>query len=188
MPAFLLTPPAAEPLTLAEAKLFLRVEHDDDDDLIGTLVRGARGHVEAKTRRALITQTWRLVLDAWPGDGRIAPILGPLRDVVAARVFDAGNVAQPADAQAFVINSAAGVIAFTPWAVAAPGRSSAGIELDIEAGYGNAAADVPEPLRQAVRLLLAHWYEHRGVASTEGATPLPQGFDALIAGYRLVSL
>src|SRR6185295_19907165 len=70
MPSILLTGPAVEPVTLAEAKLFLRVEHDDDDDLIAALVAGSRIHVEAQTRRALITQTWRLTRDAWPRSGR----------------------------------------------------------------------------------------------------------------------
>ena len=53
-------------MTLAEAKAYLRVEHDDDDDVIAALIAGARVHVEAQTRRALITQSWRLIRDAWP--------------------------------------------------------------------------------------------------------------------------
>ena len=38
MPSILLTGPAAEPITLAEAKQFIRVEHDDDDDVIAALI------------------------------------------------------------------------------------------------------------------------------------------------------
>ena len=39
-------------------------------------------------------------------------------------------------------------------------------------GYGDAAGDVPEPLRQAIRLLVAHWYENRGlVALGDGDDP-----------------
>ena len=55
MSAFLLKAPAVEPLSLAEAKAFLRVETSDDDEVIGTLIAGSRIHVEAQTRRALIT-------------------------------------------------------------------------------------------------------------------------------------
>ena len=69
MSAILLNAPASEPVSLAEAKLFLRVEHDDDDDLIAALIAAARVQVEAQTRRALITQTWRLVRDVWPAGG-----------------------------------------------------------------------------------------------------------------------
>src|SRR5690242_14642320 len=81
MPSILLTPPAVEPLSLAEAKAFLRVEHDDDDDIIAALIAGARIHVEAQTRRALITQSWRLVRDCWPQDGRIEVRPAPLRSL-----------------------------------------------------------------------------------------------------------
>ena len=80
-------------------------------------------------------------------DGALVP-LAPLRQVVAARVYDGANVAYAVDAQAFVVDVAAapGILGFVPWALAPPGRAVAGIELDLEAGYG-AAADVPEPLR-----------------------------------------
>lgn len=106
MPSFLLDAPAAEPLSLAEAKNFLRVDVDDDDDLIAALIASARLHVEAETRRALITQTWRLVRDEWPADGRFAVLPAPLRSVSAARVYDAQNTAHAVDPQAFVVDTA----------------------------------------------------------------------------------
>jgi hypothetical protein len=101
MSAVLLTAPAAEPLSLTEAKAFLRVEHDDDDAIIASLVASARNHVEALTRCGLITQTWRLALDRWPDNGRVAPKLGPLRALVAARVVDVATNFQTKDAQLF---------------------------------------------------------------------------------------
>jgi len=75
MPSILLAGPAAEPVTLAEAKQFLRVEHDDDDDIIAALIAGSRIHVETQTRRALITQSWRLTRDVWPAAGWVARCL-----------------------------------------------------------------------------------------------------------------
>ncbi len=91
MSAFLLIAPAIEPLSLGEAKLFLRVEHGDDDAVIAALVAAARAHIEALTRRCLITQTWRHVRDAWPADGRIRLRLGPIRSIAAVRQFDAAG-------------------------------------------------------------------------------------------------
>jgi len=55
MPSILLTPPAVEPLTLDEAKAYLRVEHNDEDESIAALIAAARLQVEAQTRRALDT-------------------------------------------------------------------------------------------------------------------------------------
>lgn len=187
MSSILLTAPAVEPLSLAEAKAFLRVEHADDDGVIGALIAGARIHVEAQTRRALITQAWRLSFDAWPEDGRIAVRPGPLQALDAARVYDGEGGAQTVDLQAFVQDLGNAALVFAPWALPAPGRIAAGIELDVTAGYGDAAADVPEPLRQAIRLLVAHWYEHRGLVAS-GATTLPATVTALIAPYRMLSL
>ena len=46
MPSILLTAPAVEPLSLDEARGFLRVEHHDDDEVIAALAAGSRIHVE----------------------------------------------------------------------------------------------------------------------------------------------
>jgi uncharacterized phiE125 gp8 family phage protein len=189
MPSILLSAPAVEPVTLEEARSFLRVEHNDDDEVIAALVAGSRIHVEAQTRRALITQSWRITADAWPPDGRLAVLPAPLRALTAARVYDRDGNAQDLDVAAFVPDLGASTLVFAPWALPAPGRIAAGIELDVSVGYGDAAIDVPEPLRQAVRLLVAHWYENRGlVASGPTGARLPSSVAALIAPYRVLAL
>ncbi|MBM3529053.1 MAG: hypothetical protein FJX62_13270 [Alphaproteobacteria bacterium] len=187
MSSILLTPPEVEPIALAEAKHYLRVEHADDDDIIAALIAGARIHVEALTRRALIAQTWRLVRNRWPADGRIAVFPVPLRALAAARVCKADGTAQALDVDAFNVDTVGGVLSLAPGVLPAPGRVAGGIELDIDAGYGEAPDDVPEPLRQAIRMLAAHWYENRGVTG-EHAAVLPQGVTALLAPFRAVSL
>jgi uncharacterized phiE125 gp8 family phage protein len=189
MPAILLSAPAVEPVTLDEARAFLRVEHNDDDEVIAALVAGSRIHVEAQTRRALITQSWRITADAWPQDGRLTVLPAPLQALTVARVYDLDGNAQVLDLQAFVPDLGASTLVFAPWALPAPGRIAAGIELDITVGYGDAAIDVPEPLRQAIRLLTAHWYDNRGlVASGASGALLPLSVAALMAPYRMLSL
>src|SRR3569832_1505142 len=101
MPSLLLQSPALEPLTLDEAKAYLRVEHSDEDETIAALLTAARLQVEAQTRRALITQGWRLALDAWPDSGVIPARPGPLQSLSAARVYDLDNVAHSADTHSF---------------------------------------------------------------------------------------
>jgi uncharacterized phiE125 gp8 family phage protein len=143
--------------------------------------------VETQTRRALIAQTWRLVRDRWPADGRIAVAPVPLRDLVAARVYRADGAAHALDVEVLTPDRAGGVLSFAPGSVPAPGRAAGGIELDVAVGYGEAADDVPEPLRQAIRMLAAHWYENRGLVGERTAV-LPQTVAALIAPYRAVTL
>jgi len=189
MSALLLIPPAAEPWSVAEAKAYLRVEHGDDDAIVASLIAAARGHVEALSRRALLVQRWRFVLDTWPANGRFSPSMGPLRSVIAARVFDAAGNAHSIDVATFVVDAAADVIASPGWSMPLPGRGSAGIELDVELGYGAGASDVPDALRHAIRMLVAHWYENRGLAAPGASVAmLPASAAALIAPYRMLSL
>jgi len=191
MPSILLAGPALEPVTLAEAKQFIRVEHDDDDDIIAALIAGSRIHVETQTRRALITQSWRLTRDAWPGCGWLAVLPVPLRMLDAARVYRLDGSTQAIDVARFSVDriAAPARLAFTRGALPASERQMSGIEIDVTCGYGAAPADVPEPLRQAIRLLVAHWYENRGlVAVGHEIAVLPQTVAALIAPYRVLAL
>jgi uncharacterized phiE125 gp8 family phage protein len=129
------------------------------------------------------------VRDAWPAGGRLEVSPAPLRQVLAARVFDAAGAAQPIDAEAFTLDTAAvpGVLGLLPGALPMPGRALGGIEIDVEVGFGADGSAVPEPLRQAIRLLVAYWYENRGTEPA-GGTRLPAPVAALIAPYRVLSL
>lgn len=187
MSAILLEPPAIEPISLAEAKNFLRVEHAADDALIAALIAGARGQVEAATRRVLITQTWRIAHDRWPRSARMVSPVNPLRALIEARVLAADGSATVLASSAFTLDttSVPGLIAFERANVAEPGRPLAGIELDVSAGYGATAASVPEPLRQAIRLLIARAYEHRDRVEEDA---LPADVARLIGPYRILSV
>ena len=69
MSLFLVTAPTKEPVSLADAKTHLRVDVDDENDLIASLIVAAREYVETFTHRALVTQTWDLKLDQFPCRG-----------------------------------------------------------------------------------------------------------------------
>jgi uncharacterized phiE125 gp8 family phage protein len=77
----LLAPPAAEPVTLAEAKAHLKLDTSDEDALVAALITAARARAEWHTGRAFVTQRWRLRLDAWPQQGVIELPLPPLVSV-----------------------------------------------------------------------------------------------------------
>jgi len=66
MPSKLLTAPASEPVTLADAKTHLRVDINDDDALITALIVSARQQAEQICRRAFISQQWVVTMDRFP--------------------------------------------------------------------------------------------------------------------------
>ena len=195
----LLVPPTAEPVSLADAKAWLRVETPDDDTLVGSLIAAARAAIEAYTGRVLVSQTWRLRLDAWPegtlprsfgtqrGSRDVIIPLVPAIGIVAVRVFDAAGVSQVLASGAYTLRGAPD----GPWldvdAAPAPGRSRDGIEIDVVCGYGT-PADVPPPLRQAILTLVARLYENRGDSADPPATLLRGTAHSLAAPYRRVRL
>ncbi len=188
MPALLLAGPAREPLTLAEAKMYLRVDHEAEDALIGSMVTAARATVEALTRRVLIDQSWRIVRDAWPASGLIALPVNPLREITSAHVLDTAGAEIPVPLAALTADTARlpGLIRVERAGVPVPGRLLAGIALDVIAGHGEEPDHVPSPLIEAVRVVLAHFYEHRDVAGAGAA--FPARLDALVAPFRVARL
>jgi uncharacterized phiE125 gp8 family phage protein len=70
-----------------------------------------------------------------------------------------------------------------------PGRAAGGIEIDFTAGFGTTAGSVPEPIRQALKLLVAHWYEHRDpVEIGDPAMAIPPAVSALLKPYAVPRL
>jgi uncharacterized phiE125 gp8 family phage protein len=190
MTPMLITGPACEPLSLAEAKTWLRLDTTSEDDLVGALVTSARLVVEASTRRLLITQTWRFVLDEWPRSRVFDIPYAPFRSLVGIRVYDAGGEAQGLSTALYALAASPERARLTfSGPLPAPGQSANGIEIDAVFGYGDDAASVPEPLRQAIRLLTARWFENRGDVERDTAgADLPDPVGALVAPYRRVRL
>lgn len=184
-----LTPPAIEPVSLSEAKDFLRILADDEDELLATLLTAARLMIEAASGRLLIEQGWRIALDRWPLGGEIRLPLSPVRGLVAARVHadEGGAEAVAPSALTLVAGSDPPLIAIAG-PVPQPGRTQAGIEIDLLAGYGATRDTVPAPLRQAVLRLACRWFEHRGDVVSRDAAKLPVEIAALVAPYRRARL
>ncbi|SIQ01737.1 MULTISPECIES: head-tail connector protein [unclassified Bosea (in: a-proteobacteria)] len=184
-----LEPPAEEPISLAEARSFLRLDQSDEDDLLTMLVTAARLMVEAASGRCLVDQHWRIVLDCWPQAGEIRLPLSPVSTILAARVYDATGTAQPVDPAAMALDSLSDPpLIRIGGELPAPGRDHGAIEIDVVAGFGPDATDVPGPLRQAVLRLTARWFEERGDVASRDAQALPVPIAALVAPYRRARL
>ncbi|WP_306118135.1 MULTISPECIES: phage head-tail connector protein [unclassified Roseitalea] len=183
----LLVPPAAPPVTLADAKAHLRVTHDGEDTQIAELVDAAAAFVAEDAGVALVNQTWRLSVGD-PPDGPVCLPRHPVAAIAAVTVYDAdGNPAVLDGAQYTLdVMRRPARLGLEPGAV--PSRSN-GIEIDFVAGFGDTGADVPDTLRRAVLCLLAHWYEFRGVYSArDQPVSVPMIYARLTRSWRRIGV
>lgn len=186
MTLFRTVEPAVEPVTLVEARQHLRIDHDSEDELISGLIRAAREEVEAATGLALINQSWRLALDAPPCSGLVRLRRGPVRAVTSITVYGGegeGSLVDPADYQLDALSRPARLHFRRRLE---PALVMNGIEIDFEAGFGEAGTDVPDLLKRAMLTLAAHWYEFRaGYGANDQPVSFPEGYERLIAPYRM---
>ena len=181
----LVTPPAAEPLTLGEAKAHLKVDTTADDALIASLIVAARTRAEWLSHRALITQSWIFWRDGWPCEGFEIP-LPPFQSLTSISAYDLNDTATVLELSFYRLDAAA-VPARIGWreAVVPPPslRSFNTLAVAFTCGYGDAAADVPEPIRRALLAIVADLYTHRG-----DEAPTPTAALALLEPYRVMQL
>jgi len=163
-----LSPPPSGPVTLEAAKIFLRVDHVEEDTLIAELIDTASRQIEERCGLSLITRPQRLTKRA-NGTGAYLNRY-PIQSVEAV-TCDEDPVTFEANLRARPV-----LIRFS---------GDGDVSVDFTAGYGDTPADIPTPLRQGVLLLIAHLYEHRG---SENPPPFPMMVDALIQPYRGVRL
>lgn len=181
-----LTPPVAEPITLAEAKAHLRLDGSEEDALVTALIRTAREHLERETGLALMARTFRLYLDGWP-EGRVIRIgRGPVQSIETVTVYDDTGSPVEADLGGYVLDGAGHPARLMLPVRPEPARAMNGIEIDFTAGFGEGAADVPDTLKRAMLTHVAAMFELRGVlAADQQPGAVPAGYDRLIAPYRM---
>jgi len=191
MPLVLTAAPAAEPVSVSEAKQYLRIDSAVEDPVVASLILAARLHIEGALDIAMVTQSWTLVLDQWPADGRVSVPLGPLQGVDSVKVHDADEVAQTVSPQTYMVDLSSlrpRLVRNSGAVWPTPGRPANGIEIAVTAGYGDTPETVPQPIRQAVLLLAAHWYEQREPVVFDQPDELPHGVADLLKPYRQVRL
>jgi len=181
MPLTLTTPPSDEPVTLAEAKAYLKIDTTDEDALITRLISTARFRTEWHTSRALVTQGWIYHLDTWPCRAVLDIPFQPLQSVSAVTVTARDGTTTTLSSALYTVDTAGGRLAFGP--LVAPPTDLAPIDavaIAFTAGYGDASA-VPAPLKVAVLAFIAFLYEYRGDAPADP----PPAVAALLAPYRI---
>ena len=182
----IITPPASEPVSLAETKLFLRVDHTAEDSLIATIIAAAREAVEHACGRALIQRRVRESLDIWRRDAVGGAVLGvgPVSNVAAVRLIAASGSESVIDPARYRLDGARD----RPRLIFESGlpatmRAAGGVEIDYDAGLAATPETLPVGLRIAVLQVVATLYEARG-----GDAPLPTTAQALMRPHAPVRL
>ena len=186
-----ITPPEFEPLSLTEAKKHLRVDVNDDDALIWEYLKAARRELENKNSLAFMTQTWELLLDDFPCDGESIIIADkrPLQSVTSIKYIDIAGVEQTLSSAKYTVHKSGieGEIALAyneVWPSVRCQRNA--VTVRFVAGYSSDAEDIPDHCKQALRLVLGHYYENREDTIVGTAmNHIPAGAAALMASEKL---
>lgn len=184
----LITPPAIEPVTIADARAFLRIDTSADDDILQKLITTSREMVESRTGLALITQSWQLKIARWPRSGRVALYRFPVQMIEKATARDSAlNLIEidPADMHLQLANR--------PHRLCFAKRGNASdiidITVDFTAGFGSTPDKVPEALKQAILVLCGNLYENRIFSDCSHNTALfPPACERLMGLWRQILL
>lgn len=183
----IITPPTAEPITLADAKANLRVIGTDDDADITRMIRAARQMAEGITNRFLMPQTvdeatdffpWGILADPSNFYGEVPLHGAPLASITSVKYIDGAGVQQTMDPAAYLVNDYADPAVLTPaystsWPVAQ--LRQAAVTIRYQVGYPDAAS-VPEPIRQWMLLAIGAFYENRSMVNEGQTYALPDEF------------
>lgn len=176
------TPAVAYPVEIGEMKLHLRVDHSDEDGIIDDYIASATASIGEELGRVMVTETWAESMSSAPRDVYLTKL--PADTLVSVTYYDTGNIQQTATIADFALYAA------DDWAFVRSDSWPAvfdrpdAITVKYSAGYG-AADVVPAHLKQAIKLVVGHWYENREDASEVALTEIPRAASHLIGLSRV---
>ena len=189
----LVTAPAQEPVTLAEAKERLRITGDSFDADLASLLRAARQEIDGDSGwlgRALITQTWDLALPAFPSANE--PIylpLPPLQSVTSVSYIDTADATQVIPAVGYrVLNRGTAASLIEPvddWTVDANLDRIDPITVRFVAGYGATPVQVPEPIRTWIIARAGALFAQPEAISVGVQAFMAPGYNHMLNNYRV---
>ena len=160
----IVTAPAEEPVTLTEAKAYLRIDVATEDATLTAMIAAARQWLENLLRQSLVTRTLEHRLDTWPAAGYRLP-QGPVQSITSVTYVDTDGASGTVDASNYTLVDGRLLLANNDatWPSASL-RSQAGVAVRYVAGYGAAAA-VPQDLKLYVLAYLSvQWFNRDEVA------------------------
>lgn len=192
MKPVVITPPASEVLTRDEAKLHCRITQDVENAMMDELIVAARSYIEqfvGPLVNTTVDEYFHQFRDLvfvlhWPRVSSIAEIVYTGEDGVDYTLpADQYRLAVGNDAARGEVWREDNVI----WPVTTLRRSQ-GVRIRYTCGFGASAANVPLPIKQALKLTFASMYENREDelrGNNSAPTRLQFGLFALIDPWRI---
>lgn len=159
----IITGPVGEPLTLAEVKAAVRVDHDGEDNILADFITMARQSMEQSLNRSLLTQTLELVLPSFPRRSRFYLPRSPVASVTSITYYDWQDVLQTLDLATWVtqVLSAQPAEIHLKFGYIWPPTRPRPDAVKVRYVAGTAVGDVPAMIKHAMRVMIGDWYENR---------------------------
>ena len=182
-----LTEPVNEPVSLVEAKAYLRVDNTDEDTLIGTLITSARQWVESYLDRALILRQLVLRLDTFPIEIELPqPPLSTFGTTTAVSVtytLETGTTATLSSSEYRIDRTSTPGVLRQNYSGSWPGHLNDynSIAVTYWAGYGSDEGDIPPAIKNAILLMVGHLFENRtAVVTNTNTKPIEFALESLL--------
>lgn len=190
---------SAYPVTVEQMRAHLRLTTATEDVVLQSYIAAATALAESDLNRSLITQTWKLYLDRFPGvwwrDGALMPVYTgdpyketeirlhkpPVVSVEKVYYTDTSGVEQTLAAANYLLDVT------VPFARLVPAYNCAwpdtreqinAVRIEYTAGYGASGADVPADIVQAIKLIVSGMWSARAALSITDYKELPGAYAA----------
>jgi len=191
----IVTAPTIEPVTLEEVKDHIRLSSTvsgTEDTMLLSFITVARDYCERFQNRAFMQQTWDYVIDRWPVGNWITIPLPPLLSVTSVTYYSTGGTANTMTASTYIVDvdSEPGRVALGydevwPTETLQPVN---GVKVRFLAGYGSAVSSVPARVKDAIKSIVGHMYEHREDTDIKELVTIPFGAENLLWLDRVAAI
>lgn len=180
----LVTAPSEEPVSSADAKKHLELSGTDHDTHVAWLIEAARQQWEHDTDSAVIEQTWRLTTDSLQ-EQRFSK--RPVSEITSVQYYDSSNAQQTLSSSVYQLDTAENAIRLAvdqSWPFTYSRWDA--VTYTVKAGKYTTESEVPAIVRQAILLLVGHYFEDRGEPMSEAMRNV-KGYEALVARFMRCS-
>lgn len=163
-------------MSLAEVKAQVRLDHAYEDEYLQRLIQTATTFVEDYIGRSLLEQTWRVIRREEGGVGEVSLPYPPVLEILSVNTTLSGNKKKQLKGYHVTTNHQIPRLVMSDFYDA--------LEVEYVAGFGKNPGDVPGPLRQAILMVVADWYENRGIE----IVPVNNTVEVLLRPYKVMGL